>query len=299
MVNKQSQSAKHTQEETNPLLGEKIGADLLLRGWNMALEVVNEAIEHNRKSGVRQPERFTAAFFDHMEPMEIKKKNKWLKACINLKTNTPYTLDSLLNAQVISEEEKELFGELPLPRRELVSLQRIQAPNKVEYLSRTERWYGLNRSAGIVTISVPDLDFTRRIAVDREYVDKDPERGGGEQVLVKVVGDSNQWIQAEKIWLTPFSPSTVQQTFKNSIPTTDKTLRGISFALIREGAPHVIGLQPEDNNLESFVNKPFDELYDKAFRPATSNVTNINIDPQQFEAFLKYQQLHAKDNQYQ
>ena len=298
MVNqKLSQSAQHTQEETNPLLSEKIGADLLLRGWNMALQVVNEAIEHNRKSGVRQPERFTAAFFDHMEPMEVKKKNNWLKACLNIKTNNPYTLDSLESANIISEEEKELFGKLPLPRREIISLHRIQAPNKVEYLSRTEKWFGLNKSAGIVTMAVPDLDFTRRIEVTREYVDKDPEKGGG-QVLVKIVGDSNQWIQAEKIYLTPFSKTTVEQAFKNAIPTTDKTLRGMSFVLIREGAPHTIGLGPEDNNLESFVNKP--ELYDKAFRPAaTSNVTNINIDPRQLEAFLKYQQEHKQDHQYQ
>lgn len=301
MVNKQSTSTQHqeSESEVNPLVGEKIGADLLLRGWNMALEVVNQARDHNLKSGVKYPERFTSAFFDHMEPMEIRKKNNWLKACINSKSNTPYTLDSLINAQILSEEEKELFGELPLPRRELVSLHRIQGANKVEYLSRVEQWIGLNKSAGTVSIAV-EPDYTKRITVDRMYVDRDPETPGvGGQVLVKVVGDSNQWIQAEKIYLTPFSPSTVQQAMINAIPTTDKTLRGISLVLIREGAPQVVGLQPEDNNIDSFVNKPFDELYEKALRPATSNVTNINVDPKQLEAFLKYQREHDQDHQYQ
>lgn len=179
-----------------------------------------------------------------------------------------------------------MFGDLPLPRREIISLHRIQAQNKIEYLSRTERWYGLNKSAGVITMAVPDLDYTKRITVDREYVDKDPETKSGGQVLIKRIGDSNQWIMAEKIWLTPFSKTTVDQAFRNAIPTPDKTLRGVSLVLIRDGAPSVVGLQPEDNNLESFVNKPFDEMYEKAFRPATSNVTNINVDPKQFEAFL-------------
>lgn len=286
MVNKQSQSA----QETNPLVGEKIGRDLLLRGWDLAVSVVNQARERNLKSGVKDPERFTAAFFDHMEPMEIRKRKNWLAACINIRTNTPYTLDSLISANVIAEEEKELFGDLPLPRRELVSLHRIQAQNKVEYLSRVERWFGLNKSAGVITIPV-EPDYTRRITVDRMYVDRDPERPGtGTQVIVKVVGDSNQWIQAEK---------NVSQAFRNAIPTTDKTLRGVSFTLIREGAPHVISPQPEDYNIDSFVNKPFDEIYDKAFKPATSHTTNINVDPETFRAFLKYQKEHEQDNQYQ
>lgn len=296
---KQQSTQHQNQEETNPLLGEKIGADLLLRGWNMALEVVNEAIQHNSRSGVRYPERFTSVFFDHMEPMEIKKKRNWLAACINIKSGTPYTLDSLLNANVISEEEKELFGDLPLPRRELVSLHRIQAPNKVEYLSRTEHWYGLNKSAGVITMAVPDLDFTKRITVDREYVDKDPETKSGGQVLVKIVGDSNQWIMAEKIYLTPFSKTTVQQAMINAIPITDKTIRGVSLVLKREGSPYVIGLQPEDNNIDSFVNKPFDEMYEKAFRPATSNVTNININPKDLADFLKYQKTKEEQGEHQ
>lgn len=302
MVNKQSQSqsAQHqNEEEPNPLVGESIGESLLLRGWNMAVEVVNQAREHNLKSGVKDPERFTAAFFANMVPMEIKKGQNWLAACINIRTKVPYTLDSLIGANVIAEEEKDLFGEYPLPRRELVSLHRIQAQNKVEYLSRVERWYGLNKSAGVITIPV-EPDYTKRIAVERMYVDKDPERPGtGTQVIVKVVGDSNQWIQAEKIWLTPFNSSTVTQAFKNAIPTTDATLRGVGLILIREGSSHVITPQPEDNNLESFVHKPFNELYEKAFSPATSNVTNINVDPSQLQAFLKYQQEHSKDHQYQ
>ena len=92
---------------------------------------------------------------------------------------------------------------------------------------------------------------------------------------------------------------TVQQAFKNAIPTTDKTLRGVSLVLKRVGSPHTIGLGPEDNNIESFINKSFDEMYEKAFRPATNNVTNINVDPEQFKAFLRYQQEHSKDHQYQ
>jgi hypothetical protein len=114
-----------------------------------------------------------------------------------------------------------------------------------------------------------------------------------------VVGDSNQWLTAEKIYLTPFTKETVQQALQNAIPTTDKTLRGISLVLIRDGAPHPVAPAPEDNNIETFVNKSFDEMFNKSLRPTPTNITNINIDPEQFKAFLKYQQEHAKDNQYQ
>lgn len=46
---------------------------------------------------------------------------------------------------------------------ELVSMHRIQASNKMEYLSRVERWYGLNKSAGVITIAYDDIDFTRMV----------------------------------------------------------------------------------------------------------------------------------------
>jgi hypothetical protein len=62
---KQSTSAQqHHQEDQSPeinlLVGEKIGADLLLRGWNKTLETVNEAVQHNLRSGVKDPRRFVA-----------------------------------------------------------------------------------------------------------------------------------------------------------------------------------------------------------------------------------------------
>jgi hypothetical protein len=296
---KQLQPQHQDNEEVNPLVGEKIGADLLLRDWDMALDVVNRAIEHNKKSGARYHERFTVAFFDHMEPMEIRKKKNWLNACTNSKTNTPYTLDSLINAQIVSEDERELFGDLPLPRRELIRLVRVQLPtDKSEWLLRGERWYGLNKSAGIVTISVYDLDYTRRISVTREYADRDPERPGN-QVLVQMVGDSKQWITAERIYLTPFNKETVQQAMINAGPPTEKSLRGrIHLILDREGTPNPKGLTPENNNIDTFVNKSFDELFDVKPAPTTS-ITNINIDPKDLEAFLKYKQLHEKDHQYQ
>jgi hypothetical protein len=235
---KQSAQQHHQEDqspEINPLSDEKIVADLLLRGWNKSLEIVNEAVQHNSRSGVRDPERFTSSFLDYT-PMDVKKKKNWLASCINNKTGTPYTLDSLISAQIISEEERQLFGELPLPRRELVSMYRVQSPDKSEWLVRDEMWYGLNKSAGTVSISTSDLDYGRHISVTREFVDKDPAKGS-EQTLVKIIGDSKQWYTADKVYLTPFSASAVQQALKNAgPPITQKDLHDkISLGLIREG----------------------------------------------------------------
>ena len=302
---KQSTQQHHHQEdqpqnqEVNPLADERIGESLLLKSWNMALQVVNDAVQHNIKSGVKFPKRFTSAWYDPMEPMQIRKYKNWLKACVNAKTNTPYTLDSLIAAQILSESEREVFGELPLPRRELVSLWRIQVQNKTEYLVRTEKWIGLNKSGGVISISVDGtLDLTRRIQVHREFVPKDPQNPGGEQVLIHKVEDSNQWLTAPKIYLTLFSPDTVQQALKNAIPTTDSTLRGTSLILIRDGAPSPVGLTKNNNNIDSFVSRSFDELFEESLKPVGTNVTNININPKDLEAFLKYQQEHKQDDQY-
>ena len=47
MTRQQHQEHQEEQSLENPLVGEKIGAELLLRGWNKSLETVNEAREHN------------------------------------------------------------------------------------------------------------------------------------------------------------------------------------------------------------------------------------------------------------
>ena len=131
---KQPSAQQHHQEdqsheETNPLVGETIGESLLLRGWNKTLEIVNEAVQHNLRSGVKDPQRYVA-FFDTV-PMDVKSKKNWLASCINNKTGTPYTLDTLIAAQVLSESERSVFGELPLPRRELISMYRVQLPDNL------------------------------------------------------------------------------------------------------------------------------------------------------------------------
>jgi hypothetical protein len=297
------QSAQQHQEDQSPeinrLTGEKIGVDLLLCGWNKTLEAVNEAVQHNLRSGVKDPERFVS-FLD-TTPMDIKKKKNWLASCINNKTGTPYTLDSLIAAQIISEEERQLFGELPLPRRELVSMYRVQSPDKSEHLVRGEIWYGLNKSAGIVSITTPDLDYGRRISVTREFVDMGGTKSG-EQTLVKIIGDSKEWYTADKVYLTPFSEAVVKQALKNAgPPVTQKDLHGkISLGLIREGVTNPRGIKDKDNDLDAFTNGNFDELFEQSSRPATGNTTtNINVDPRQLEAFLKYQQEHKQDDQYQ
>jgi len=105
----QQHNQEQPQEEVNSFIGEKIGADLLLRGWNKTLEIVNEAIQHNLRSGVRDPERFVA-FLNTATPMDIKSKQNWLKACLNPRTGTPYTLDTLVASQTISESERSVFG---------------------------------------------------------------------------------------------------------------------------------------------------------------------------------------------
>jgi hypothetical protein len=72
LVNQKQSSHQHQeqkQEIVDPLADEKIGPELLLRGWKKTLEIVNGAIEHNKKSGVRYPEGFVS-FLD-TKPMNI------------------------------------------------------------------------------------------------------------------------------------------------------------------------------------------------------------------------------------
>jgi hypothetical protein len=273
----------------------------LLRGWNKTLEIVNGAIEHNKKSGVLQPDRFVS-FLD-TKPMNIKKKENWIAQCTNIKTGQLYTLDNLIAANVISDNERHLFGELPLPRRELISIYRVQLADKSEWLQRFEQWFGLSKSASVVTISVEDLDYYRDIMMEQNFIDKDPSNPGGAQAHVQMIGEFYQYFINPKVYTTPFSKTTVEQALVNALPPlTQKSFFGkISLGLKREGVLNERGLTDIDNSLDAFINRDFDELFDRSSQPAGNNVTNINIDPKDLEAFLKYKKAkeeHGED-QYQ
>jgi hypothetical protein len=74
----------------------------------------------------------------------------------------------------------------------------VSCADKSEWLVRGEMWFGLNKSGGIVSITTSDLDYARLVTVTREFVDKDPTNRGGEQTLVKIIGDSKEWYTADK-----------------------------------------------------------------------------------------------------
>jgi hypothetical protein len=177
---------------------------------------------------------------------------------------------------------------------------RVQSPDKSEWLVRGEMWFGLNKSGGIVSITTSDLEYARSVTVTREFADKDPTNRGGEQTLVKITGDSKEWYTADKVYLTPFSRATVPQALKNAGPSvTQKDLRGkISLGLIREGVTNPRGIKDKDNDLSTFIMETLTN-YLESSRPVTGNTTNINVDPRQLEAFLKYQREHKQADQYQ
>jgi hypothetical protein len=177
-VKSQTQQQKSQEQESEYLVAnEEIGEELLLRCWNKAVEQVNAAIKINKESGVRYPDLYVS-YYDEMGPMDVLQKKRWLASTTNPKTGQWNTLTGLQAAGVVSDAELKFF-QGQLPRRELNSMYRHQTPDKREFLIRFERWYGLTVAGGVVTVSANNIDITKKVHFEPDFVPIDPQQSGG------------------------------------------------------------------------------------------------------------------------
>jgi hypothetical protein len=290
LVKSQTQQQEQDQEQEYSVANEEIGEELLLRCWNTTIIPVNQAIAVNKESGAKYPGLYIN-YFDETQPADIKQKRRWLAASINKKTGAFHTLDQLLSAGKISEVEKKLFGDKTFPRREISQIFRHQTDDKREWIMRFERWYGLSADAGIVTISVNDMDYARRVSIEPESVPQDPSVQGSPHVKVLKIGTCLPgYYGAPKIYLTPFTKENVLAAMQKAQPSEE--LHGkVSFILSKDNAHNPISAP----DFDTFVNAPFDELWKQLTTPAPQ----INLNPKDLANYIKYDRESKNKDAYQ
>jgi hypothetical protein len=274
---------KHQEQQSEEIgysvANEEISESLLLRCWNKTLEPVYEAIAVNKESGAKYHERFVN-YLDEL-PMDVKQKKRWLASVINPKTGDYYTLDQLIAAGKISAAEKKLYGDKPLPRRELTQLLRYQTDDGREWLVRTEIWYGLNISGAVVSISVNNLDFAKQVVPRAESTPQDPTVQGSPEVKILQIGRPlPSYETANKLWLTPFTKENLLSALQKASKPSDPRLHGhISLSISKDGAHNPISV----SDLDTFTNADFNDLWTRLTSPAPQ----INLNPKSLETFIK------------
>jgi hypothetical protein len=216
-----------------------------------------------------------------VHPMDVKQKKRWLASVINPKTGDYYTLDQLQAAGKISNAEKKLYGDKPLPRRELTQLLRYQTDDNKEWMVRTEIWYGLNISGAVVSISVNNLDFAKQVVPRAESTPQDPTIQGSPEVKILKIGNClPSYETANKVWLTPFSKENLLAALQKASKPSDPRLHGhISLTIHKDGAHNPISV----SDLDTFTNVPFNDLWARLTAPTPQ----INLNPKSLESFIK------------
>ncbi len=182
------------------------------------------------------------------------------------------------------------FYQGPLPRREIVGMTRHQNYDKNEYIIRSERWMGLSASGSVITISVDNIDFTKKVGFEPDIVPIDPEQPQGATARIIRVGRCMPAYEtAEKIYLTPFSPANVLAAMQKAQRPTESSLHGhISLALSKDGSGNPLTVP----DLNTFTNASFDDLWKSLITPQPQ--VNINS-----KDLLNYVRLdrEARENQ--
>jgi hypothetical protein len=282
------QEQEQTEEEGYSITNETISEDLLLRCWNKAVEQINQAIAINKESGVKYPGMYVS-FFDEAKPMDVIQKLRWAESCRHKKSMEFITLDSLRAAGQISDAEVKLFGDLEFPRRELTGMTRHKQDDK-EFLIRSERWIGLTLAAGVVTVAANNIDFTRRIPFQPDFVPIDPNEPKGPSARIVKVGRCLPGYEtAGKIYLTPFTKENVLAAMQKAQRPTEPGLHGrISLMLSKDQAPNSTSAP----DLDTFVNADFDELW----KQQTSPTPQININSKDLANYVKFDKASKEEH---
>ena len=89
-------------------------------------------------------------YVDYEEPMQKKKRLRFLENVTN-RNGSFRTLENLVSAGTISEQELKYFPEEKLPRRIVSQIHRIKTQSGKEYIIRVEQWKGVGKSGSIIT----------------------------------------------------------------------------------------------------------------------------------------------------
>ncbi len=186
---KQSAVEKEKEGKTQLPHEEPISAETLLRSHILNEQIIDLLRKRNSESGImvdvtdfwgrsdaisgpakkRVKLSDTNAFVDYEDPRPKRNKLRWLSQVQNQRTGGFYTLDNLIQNNVIAESERDLFefpsGISDFPYRQIYQFHRIRRSDGSEYFSTHEQWTGISKTATVITISVSDLYWYIKPAV--------------------------------------------------------------------------------------------------------------------------------------
>ena len=291
---KQPQSQSRTQHSQSQQEGHKVADEvldesLILHCWKGVEDQVNRVREFNRSQNVPNVDNYIGYVYDGIaEPSTVKQKRRWLNTTRHQKSGKWITVNSLVDSGRISDVEKDLFGDQPIPRIELLSMTRVRTRDNKEYLMRNMRAYGLSEIGVLVTLPLNDCDFTRKVPVSPTTA----KLQDGTDVKVLQVGSGEfSYETSPKIYTTPWNKENVLAALEKYPPSEDNDLHGkISYTFKKDGIPNG---EISISSLEEFLTDDFDGTFERIRAPAPT----ISIDSKNLHAYLK-QDAAAKEKQH-
>jgi hypothetical protein len=271
-----SQSEQKEQPKGHNVADEQIDEDLILHCWNGVLQQVERVKTFNKSQGITNSDPWIGHTYDGWsEPMSVRSHKRWLNITRHKKSGKWITVDSLAASGRISDMEKDLFdNDKQYPRIELISMTRVKT-QEGEYLMRQMRAIGLSEIGAIVTLNLPDCDFTRKVPISPDTA-KLPD--GTDVKILKIGSGEFTYENSPKIYTTPFTRENVLATIDKYKPY-EEGFGKINYAFKKEGIANEVGI----SSLEEFINADVDETIARLRQPAPQ----ININSKDLASYVK------------
>jgi hypothetical protein len=184
--------------------------------------------------------------------------------------------------------EKDLFDtDKQYARIELISCTRVRTQEGSEYLMRQMQAIGLSEIGAIVTLNLPDCDFTRKVPISADTA-KLPD--GTDVKILRIGSGEFTYESSPKIYTTPFTKGNVQANV-DKYPPYEEGHGKVGYVFKKEGIANEVAV----SSLEEFINADVDETFARSRQPAPS----IHIDSKGLAAFAKMDsQSRAEHKQY-
>lgn len=259
MTNKQQQQPQQPQPEE-----EIQDSKLLLKRFQIMEDFVNQVRKTNLDNSLDQ--KRMDSIIQWRDLQKRKRYLKFIQQTTNPKTGKWYTVPSLIEAGIVSEEEEKQFEDKTHPYRRLHQLYRVKTPDGKEFIQRFESWYGLTRAGSEIHISVDDLDYYTRPNVQYSYTPSDPSNSDSKQIRVGAIRGNDAGLEptdGTKVYLTPFTTQKVHEFVKYANGPFTDPYHGTSLGFIKVGASNPISIK----SLEEFLLSDFDTTWDHRHAP--------------------------------
>lgn len=208
--------------------------------------------------------------------MSVRSHRRWLNTTRHKKSGKWITVDSLAASGRISDMEKDLFdNDKQYPRIELISMTRVRTQEGSEYLMRQMQAIGLSEIGAIVTMDLPDCDFTRKVPISPDTA-KLPD--GTDVKILRIGSGEFTYESSPKIYTTPFTEANVRATVDKYPPLEDAHGK-INYLFKKEDVANEVSV----SSLEEFINADVDETIARSRQAAPT----IQIDSKGLAAFAK------------